>query len=77
MSDEQLEIVLHLVSVGDWSSAIQTYQEETGADREMAIESIERLAGRHGFRRPSRSYYLLAALTAVVLIFAVVWTVQV
>ncbi len=51
MTDEQRELVLHLLSVGDWSNAVATYQEETGVDLDSAALAVKQLATRHGIRR--------------------------
>ena len=51
MTEEQRELVLHLIRVGDYSDAVAAYQEETGADEDTAASAVAALADRHGLKR--------------------------
>lgn len=50
MTDEQRELVLHLIRVGDYSDAVTAYQEETGVDQDAAASAVAALAARHGLK---------------------------
>lgn len=67
MTETQRDLVLHLLSEGDWQEAITAYAEEAGVSHDDAKVAVARLADQCNLRNHgSRRVWFFAAMASAI-----------